>query len=489
MKKIILPVILTSAVTALIAFWGFGKLSANGVFLPKNQNIPVHYASYTADANTQPVDFSSAAESSVKGVVHITTLIQGKTVIARDPFDPFGMSDRAYQTPNQMGSGSGVIISQDGYIVTNNHVVQGASKVQVTFNDRNTQIAKVIGTDPATDLAVLKMEGSNLPYLTFGNSDDVKLGQWVLAVGYPFNLDATVTAGIISAKGRSIGLNENNSTNAIDAYLQTDAVVNPGNSGGALVNTAGQLVGITAAIASPTGSYAGYSYAIPSNIVQKVANDLIKYGSVQRGYLGIQPVGLNDLDATTAAKLGINADVYKTATGVYVYDVLAKSGAADAGIKKGDFITKIDNISINSVPQLLEQIAKYNPGDKLKVAYERNGKEEATSVTLKNQSGNTGLVKKSSATTSLGAELRNLSANELRNNNLKGGAMVVNLGNGTLQSQTNIKPGFIIFSINDQPIQNVDDLNSKLNNAGGKFQIAGIYPGKNGIYYYGINNN
>jgi len=487
MKKIILPVVLTSAATAIITFWGFTKLSDKDIFIPRNKDLPVKYASYTGSVSTQPVDFTTAAESSVKSVVHIMTLTQGKTVIARDPFDPFGMSGRAFQMPNQMGSGSGVIISADGYIVTNNHVVQGADKVQITFNNRNTQIAKVVGTDPSTDLAVLKMEGVNLPFMTLGNSDDVKLGQWVLAVGYPLNLDATVTAGIVSAKGRSIGLNQRNTPNAIESYIQTDAAVNPGNSGGALVNTDGLLIGINAAIASPTGSYAGYSYAIPSNIVLKVTNDLIKYGSVQRGYLGVQPVDLNDLDVKSAAQLGISPEDFKSASGIYVYDVLAKSGAEQAGLKKGDFITQIDNIDINSVPQLLEQVSRYNPGDKLKVNYRRNGKNLNTEIVLKNNAGTTSITKGSTATNALGAEFRNLQANEMKSSNLKSGVVIVKIGDGILQNQTNIKPGFVIFSINDEPVQNVAELQSKLNNIQGRFQLAGTYPGRNGTYYYGLN--
>lgn len=491
MKKNLIPVLLTSALTALVTFFALGKFSNSNLSIPfisSKNDMPVHYTSYNGLTSTQPVDFTIAAENTVKAVVHIKTLTEGQTVIARNPYNSF--FDRAYRIPEQVGSGSGVLISEDGYIVTNNHVVQGTDKVQVTFNNRNTQIAKVVGTDPATDLAVLKIEGSQFPYLTFGNSDEVKLGQWVLAVGYPLNLDATVTAGIVSAKSRSIGINQKKAKNAIESFIQTDAAVNPGNSGGALVNTAGLLIGINSAIASPTGSYAGYSYAIPSNIVQKVAADIIKYGDVQRGYLGIQPVDLNDLDVKTAAQIGLSPEDFKNANGVFIYDVVKNTGADKAGLKKGDFITKINNVEVNTVPELLEQVARYAPGDKLNIDYIRGNKNYATQVELKNQLGTTTASNTSSNSESvrnLGAQFRNLTAEEMQKYNLEGGVVVTKIERGVLQEQTNIRPGFIIFGVNSQSIKDISEFQNALKRAGKRLQLAGSYPNRDGIYYYGIN--
>jgi Do/DeqQ family serine protease len=491
MKKIILPVIATAVLTSLLTFWAASKLSQEPAFLKNNNNLPVHYTSGTLNPSTQPVDFAAAATSSVKSVVHIMTLTEGKTVIARDPSDPFGVFGREFRTPNQMGSGSGVIISPDGYIVTNNHVVHGADKVQVTFNDRNTQIAKVIGTDPATDLAIIKIEGKNLPYMTLGNSDDVQLGQWVLAVGYPLNLDCTVTAGIISAKGRSIGINRSRNKNAIESFIQTDAAVNPGNSGGALVNTAGLLVGINSAIASPTGSYAGYAYAIPSNMVQKVANDIIKFGKVERGYLGVQLYDLDKIDIQSAEKLGVSKEDYKNVRGVYVSGIVENSGAEKAGLKKGDFINAINGMPVLSSPELMEQVSRYHPGDKISIGYERNGKNYLTSIELKNLAGTVARNDIQGKDDILGASMRNLSAAEAKKLNLEGGVLINSLHqDGTLQKQTNIKPGFVIFSVNDQVIKNLSELRTAINEApDGNLQFAGVYPGKNGIYYYGFQNN
>jgi len=488
MKKIIFPVILTAALTSAVTFWGFRHFAENQPFFSGNDHIPVHYASVAAESSTQPVDFSSAAESSVKSVVHIMTLTQGRTIIARDPYDPFGAFGRAFQTPNQMGSGSGVIISPDGYIVTNNHVVQGADKVQVTFNDRNTEIAKVIGTDPATDLAVIKIDGKDLPYMTLGNSDNVKLGQWVLAVGYPLDLDCTVTAGIVSAKGRSIGINHTRSRDAIEAFIQTDAAVNPGNSGGALVNVAGQLIGINSAIASPTGSYAGYSYAIPSNLVEKVANDIIKYGKVERGYLGVELFDLDKMNLKTAEQLGISKEDFRNTKGVYIHNVTPNSGAAEAGLKKGDFITMINGVAINSQPELTEQVARYHPGDKISLTYRRGDNDYKTSVELKNYAGAISVGETKGTVNILGASMRNITSEEARKLHLTGGVMVTDLGNGILQQETNIKPGFVIFSINEQPVANTTDAQNLLNQTEDNLQIAGVYPGRNGIYYYGLRN-
>lgn len=486
MKRTIVPVILTAAVTSLLTMWGFSKFSDKKIFFSGDNTIPIHYASTSGASATQPVDFSPAAESSVRAVVHVKTLTQGKTVVAQDPFGFYG--PQRYQMPDQMGAGSGVIISQDGYIITNNHVVQGADQVQVTFNDRNTQIAKVIGTDPSTDIAVLKIDGDNLPYMELGNSDQVKLGQWVLAVGYPLNLEATVTAGIVSAKGRSIGLNESRrGSGAVESYIQTDAAVNPGNSGGALVNTQGQLIGINAAIASPTGSYAGYSYAIPSNLAQKVANDIIKFGTVQRGYLGAQLAELNKMNEKNAESLGLSSDNFRNSKGVFIAGITPNSGAQAAGLKKGDFITTINGIAVNSVAQLTEQVARFHPGDKVSVGYIRNGSPANVSVELRNLAGAAELNKGASTLAFSGAALRNLTNDEAQKLSITGGIMVTGITPGSTAQKSNIQKGFVIVSVNDEQVNSVADFQAAITQAEKGIQIGGIYPGRRGMYYYGLN--
>lgn len=489
MKRTIVPVVLTAAVTSLLTIWGFGKFSDKQTFFSGDSKIPIHYASSTGVSATAPVDFSPAAESSVRSVVHVKTMTQGKTVLAQDPFGFYG--PQRYQMPDQMGAGSGVIISQDGYIITNNHVVQGADEVQVTFNDRNTQIAKVVGTDPSTDIAVLKIDGDNLPYMELGNSDNVKLGQWVLAVGYPLNLEATVTAGIVSAKGRSIGLNDaRRKSGAVESYIQTDAAVNPGNSGGALVNTQGQLVGINAAIASPTGSYAGYSYAIPSNLAQKVANDIIKFGTVQRGYLGAELIDLNKINEKNAESLGLSSGDFRNSKGVFVGGVTANSGAAAAGLRKGDFITMINGMVVNSVPQLTEQVARFHPGDKVSVSYIRNGSPYNVSVELRTMAGSASSNKSTGSTLVFsGAALRNLTAAEASKLGISGGIMVTGITPGSAAQKSNIQKGFIIVNVNDEAISNVADFQAAVAQADNGVQVGGVYVGKRGMYYYGLNGD
>lgn len=486
MKKTIIPVVITAAVTSLLTVWGVSRFPGKQSFFSGESSVPIHYASNSGITGTQPVDFSPAAESSVRSVVHVKTMTQGKTFIARDPFGFYG--PQQYRTPDQMGAGSGVIISDDGYIITNNHVVQGADQVQVTFNDRNTQIAKVVGTDPGTDIAVLKIDGSNLPYMELGNSDNVKLGQWVLAVGYPLNLEATVTAGIVSAKGRSIGLNEARAkSGAVESYIQTDAAVNPGNSGGALVNVQGQLIGINAAIASPTGSYAGYSYAIPSNLAQKVAGDIIKYGAVQRGYLGLELLDLNKMTEQSAEQFGLSSGAFRDAKGVLVNRVVPNSGSALAGLRKGDLITSINGMTVNNVPQLTEQVARFHPGDKISVGYMRNSKAGVVSVELKNLSGSNAPSKGAGTLVYSGATLRNLSAAEASSMGVEGGVVVTSVSEGSVASRSNIRKGFVIVNVNDEAVSNVADFQNIVSQAQDGVQIGGIYPDKRGMYYYGLN--
>ncbi|HXS35402.1 MAG TPA: trypsin-like peptidase domain-containing protein [Flavipsychrobacter sp.] len=495
MKFKLFPVILTAALTSVMTLFIAAHYQKNIPFLTANAhqfNIPVNYASYTEGNSViksgGPVDFEPAAASSVKAVVHIKTTIKGRVISEQpqnygDLFDQmFGGGQQQYYIPPQIGSGSGVVISPDGYIVTNYHVVNDANQVTVTFDDRYTTQAKVVGKDPATDIAVLKVNETNLPYMEFGNSDNVKLGQWVLAVGYPLTLDATVTAGIVSAKGRSIGINRSQSASAIESFIQTDAAVNPGNSGGALVNTQGQLIGINSAIASPTGSYAGYSYAIPSNIVRKAVNDLMKYGSVQRAYMGIEYLDIRNATPEQSSALGLDKN-----DGVYVANTVANGGAAKAGIKKGDFITQINGESIHSGPELLEQVARYQPGDNISVSYSRDNKIYQTNIQLTNSSGTTAIVRNGGATTIYGAQFRTLSDDEKKKLGVDNGVMVTAIGNGLISKQTNMHKGFVITNINDEPVNSVDDLQQSLAGSG-NLQIAGFYPGNNGMYYYGLNN-
>jgi S1-C subfamily serine protease len=309
----------------------------------------------------------------------------------------------------QESSGSGVVVSADGYIVTNNHVIDGADQIKVIFNNKKTVPAKLIGKDASTDLAVLKVDESNLSYIQYGNSDDVRLGQWVLAVGYPLTLETTVTAGIVSAKYRNIGINQQKSgNNAIESFIQTDAAVNPGNSGGALVNARGELIGINAAIASPTGSYAGYSFAIPSNIVKKVVNDMMKFGNVQRAYLGV-----GYLDSKNATPEQMSAYHLDKIEGIYINQIMENSSADDAGLKVGDVITKIGNYTIKSGPQMLEKIAQYRPGESIVIHYTRNGNPATTTAKLKNVLGTTQIVKNEPLSKEkLGVQMRDLTKQE-----------------------------------------------------------------------------
>lgn len=490
MKSRLLPVILTAAVTSLGTFYAASRFQDRLPFsvAAHTPQPPVNYANYDGNAplrSTAPVDFQNAAEASVKAVVHIKTTTNSRTVVANDPFaELFGFGDgmrRQYMLPPQSGSGSGVVFDPEGYIVTNNHVVAGADQVTVTFNDRYTTQAKVVGTDPNTDIAVLKVNEKDLPYMEFGNSDNVKLGQWVLAVGYPLSLDATVTAGIVSAKSRSIGINQRQSQTAIESFIQTDAAVNPGNSGGALVNTDGQLIGINSAIASPTGSYAGYSYAVPANIVRKVVADIREYGTVQRAFLGIGYINRKATSPEELSALGIDRT-----EGVYVANVMSNSGAQAAGIRKGDFITAINGTAVRTEPELQEQLARYKPGDNISVTYLRSGNQQKVSVQLKNSEGTTAVLKNQGSANLLGATFRNLTSDEKKSLSVAGGVMVTDVGNGSLRAQTNMRKGFVITSVNERAIRTVEELQRMLSSSGGNLEVAGFYPGYKGMYYYGI---
>jgi Do/DeqQ family serine protease len=377
-----------------------------------------------------------------------------------------------------MSTGSGVIISDNGFICTNNHVINNAEKVEVTLNNNKTYTAEIIGKDPNTDLALLKIEETGLPYITYGNSDEVKVGQWALAVGNPFNLTSTVTAGIISAKGRNINALEANAGRGnypIESFIQTDAAVNPGNSGGALVNTAGELIGINSAIASNTGSYAGYSFAVPVNIVKKVMADLSEFGTVQRAFIG---VSIREIDNKLAEEK--NLTLYQ---GVYVAG-LTEGGAADnAGIKEGDIITKIGDTKVNSSPELQEQVSKYRPGDKVNVTVVREGKEKVLALMFKNKNNNTDLMKKEkmSVVKALGAVFEPISDEEMQRLRIANGLKVKQLGQGKL-ANSGIKEGFIITSIDKKAVNDVEDLGFLETKKGGVL-IEGVYPNGFRAYY------
>jgi len=439
------------------------------------QSVPVQYASYPSPVESSLPDFRVAAEKTIHAVVHVKTT-QTKEYYNNyfgNPFDFWGRPNPSFK---QESSGSGVIISENGYIVSNNHVIANAEEITVTLNDNRSFKAKVIGTDPSTDLALLKIDENNLPFSSYGNSDDLNVGEWVLAVGNPFNLTSTVTAGIVSAKARNIGILPDQYK--IESFIQTDAAVNPGNSGGALVNTRGELVGINTAIASSTGSYTGYSFAIPANLVRKVMEDLSEFGSVQRGFIG---VSIRDIDSKLAEEKGI-----KDLKGIYVAGLTPGGAAEDAGLKEGDVITQIGQAQVNSSPQLQEQIGRYRPGDKVNVTLIRDGKERTVPVILRNKDGETKLVKSDQVLKMLGGTFENVNSGEMNKLGLKGGVKISKLNEGKLRS-SGIREGFIITSIDKKPIQTTDDLENALKTKQGGVLIEGIYPnGMRAYYGFGI---
>ncbi len=503
--KQVLSTVAISAVTALAVIWGYGKfIKHNDTYAGQQAGITPNnykYAGFTDGATPPPgaVDFTAPAAAASPTVVHITTKTNAKQVnnnLPRTrPANPFSdlldddmfnqfFGGRGNVIPEQRASGSGVIVSEDGYIITNNHVVDKADQLTVTLSNKKSYKAKVIGTDPAYDLAVIKIEAAGLPFILYGNSDDLKIGQWVLAIGYPLNLETTVTAGIISAKARSLGLNRDKTgspTGGVESFLQTDAAVNQGNSGGALVNTDGKLVGINSAIASPTGYYSGYSYAIPVNIAKKVVDDIIKFGTVQRGFLGVQYVNASDLDEENKKRAGVPL----SAEGVYAQEVPTDGGAYAAGIRKGDIITKIDGIEVSNGAEMQGQISRYKPGDKIAVTYMRSGKENTASVTLKNKAGNFDIVKADAALDVLGAQLLTLDAKKAKDYGVAGGVIVKKINDGVLNDQTRMKDGFIILKLNDKEVKSIDELKAAIG-ANKNVTISGFYPGYDGMYEYPI---
>lgn len=423
------------------------------------------------------LDFTHAAEVTVNAVVHVTT---ETAVNVRDPFADFFWGYRAPQQQQlRQGAGSGVIVSSDGYIVTNNHVVEGADRISVHLNDNRVFEGKIIGRDPSTDLALLKIDAKDLATIAYGNSDNVRVGEWVLAVGNPMNLTSTVTAGIVSAKARNINLLQYDATRDIfplESFIQTDAAVNPGNSGGALVNVNGELVGINTAIASTTGMYTGYSFAIPVNIVQKVANDLLEFGSVQRAYIG---VSIRDVDQKLAEETGLGR-----IRGVYVNGTTDGGAAQKAGMKAGDVIVKVGNIEVNNVPQLQEQVGKFSPGNRVPVTVVRNGEEQVFDMTLRGKEGTTvaSVESRGVASSALGAEFRPASTDELKALRLDHGVKVTSINAGKFRS-SGIREGFIITRVDQEPVKDPGQLERILANKRGGVLVEGVYPNGTRAYY------
>lgn len=496
--KQIVTVVLLSAVTTVATLWAYNRFSRSGTYVYQNGRdnndtgkIPANYAGFNGLAGADPVDFSAAANAAIPATVHIKTKATrtASNNLPRSPFgdlfdmdldDFFGGGGGRMRSIPQQASGTGAIISEDGYIVTNNHVIDGADEINVTLNNKKAFKAKLIAADPSSDLAVIKIDAKNLPFLIYGNSDDVKVGQWVLAVGYPLTLETTVTAGIVSAKGRTLDINSRQSINPIESFIQTDAAVNPGNSGGPLITTDGKLIGINSAIASPTGAYAGYSFTIPVNIVKKIVSDLIKHGTVQRAFLGLKYASgaVSDEEKSSA---GI-----KDEDGIYVAEITPAGAAEAAGIKVGDYITKINGVPLASPADMVGMIATYRPGDKISLTYRRGGKETTTNVTLRNISGNTEMVK-TSKLDNLGAELKTLSKDDAKELGINGGVMIKSIDRRGVFSKVRIQEGYVILKANNKEVRSVGDLEKVLNESNGTVKLEGMYPGYEGIYPIVIN--
>ena len=452
----------------------------NTVYVPAD-NAPyttLSQASMPTAGKMQPVDLTEAAEKTVHGVVHIKATVKSRTQTYQeipDIFDyMFGARprQRQYQTQPQVGYGSGVILTKDGYIVTNNHVIEKADEIQVTLNDNRVFDATLVGADVNSDLALLKIEGDEFPVVPMGNSDDLRLGEWVLAVGNPFNLTSSVTAGVVSAKSRRIGIYD--AEGSIESFIQTDAAINMGNSGGALVNVRGELVGINAALESPTGTYAGYGFAIPTTIVKKVVADLREYGSVQRAILGV--IG-KDLSSMLQLEENKNKD-FGSIDGVYVVELTDGGGALAAGIEEGDVITAIDGKKIKTMTELQETVVQYRPGDKVTVTLLRNRKEKKLEVELKNSRGNTEIVKQADMEV-LGAVFQEVPEQTRRQLNIGYGMQVSNVKNGLMKDE-GIQKGYIILKINNKQIRSIDDIEQAYKEAADSpdqvLFITGVYP-------------
>lgn len=483
-RQLMIGLLFASLFGGIVALGGyklFEKETPSYIQSPLNNNV--QFSNYLNDSSfivPAGLNFVYAAEIATPRVVHIKSTMSptARNNPHRSPYDDmfrdfFGdpRERRGRQRPSQ-SAGSGVIISDNGYIVTNNHVIEDADEIEVTLHDNRTYNATLVGTDPNTDIAVIKIDEKDLPFINFGNSDIVKVGEWVLAVGNPYDLTSTVTAGIVSAKGRNIGILRERY--GIESFIQTDAAVNPGNSGGALVNLRGELIGINSAIATPTGSYTGYSFAVPVSLVKKVVDDLIEYGMVQRALLGIEILNVND------PRLEKDLDELN---GVYVNSITENSAAEDAGLKKGDVIHKINETEVADVAQLQDLVARHRPGDKIDVTYQRNGKTITVTVKLKNLDNEIKIVKKDDVYSMEGASLRNASDDEIDEYDVNGGVIIENIDDGKWK-EAGIKDGFLITSINNRPVKDVNGLRALLrNNSGEGVLIKGKYSDGKEVYY------
>lgn len=492
--------IISSAIT-VVAVNSFASRDNSQSYILSENGPTADGSLYTVSHNvTPPTDFTHAAESTINGVVSIKsyTTPRGYNNYGGGQASPFSdpLFDFFFGTPNsgnrrqqpqqrerseqQMGLGSGVIISADGYIVTNNHVIDGADRLEITLNDNSIYNAKVIGTDPSTDVALLKIDAKDLPVIPIGDSDALKVGEWVLAVGNPFGFTSTVTTGIVSAKARNISSATNSRSMGIESYIQTDAAVNPGNSGGALVNINGELVGINTAIYSQTGNYAGYSFAIPTSIVTKIITDIKQYGTVQRAVLGL---AFRELTPQLAKENKITA----VNDGILVMEVQDRSAAMEGGIQSGDVIVALNNADTHNTAQLQEALNKYRPGDKITIKYVRDNKFHTTSVTLRNNNGDTKMTKANDFT-ELGCAFKALTPEELREHQLSAGIKVVGLKDGKFKS-AGIKDGFIILDINNSRVKSQEDVEKiyeaimKSGDADKVMFITGIYPTGRKFYY------
>jgi len=464
-----LGTLLVALIGGLIAVFVYAKLfPRQDRIITATVNQPISLANFPTGMDMANLNFVVAAQKSVEAVVHVKT---ESTQESYNPLLEFFYGDQYRSMQPVVGFGSGVIISDDGYIVTNNHVIEGSDKVFVTLNDKREFEAKLIGRDPSTDLALLKIKGESFHFLNWGDSDSLQVGEWVLAVGNPFNLTSSVSAGIVSAKGKNIGIIQDQYR--MESFIQTDAAVNRGNSGGALVDMRGNLVGVTSAIISPSGGYAGISFAIPVGIVKKVVADLIEYGVVQRAILG---VSIQDITAELAKEKNLDK-----MEGVYITDVRPDGAAMAAGIKAGDIILSINDMKVNSSGELQEQVSRYRPNDKVTVMLKRDGKVKQIEVILRNLQGKTSYITPDSSNDILGAKFGDISDADKSKLGISNGIKVVELKTGKLRAE-GVKEGFIITQVNNKPIYSVDDLDKIIKNTNGGVYIEGIYP--NGIIHY-----
>jgi len=473
MKRNILMIVLCAVVGGLTAF-GVTKTMSHGAGseLSAAYNDNGAYARPVNLSLSDYPDFTYAAESAVNAVVYVKVTVKGTSQTPNSIFEYFFGYGGTPQERERQGSGSGVIIRQDGYIVTNNHVIDGASKIEVTLNNNTTYDAVLVGTDPATDVALIKIEADNLPSIEFGDSDQLRLGEWVLAIGSPYDLRSTITAGIVSAKGRSMP--NYNGEFKIESFIQTDAAVNPGNSGGALVSKDGKLVGINTAIISQTGSYAGYSFAVPVNIVKRIVYDLIDFGSVKRALLGIT---MQNIDNEKAKELKL-----PDANGVYIVEV-AKGGTADrAGIEKGDVLIKVDSTLVTDGASVQEAISKYHPDEEADITVLRNGKEKVFHVVFLGTSEETGTVDESGDVAFYGAKLRKADKETLARLGLRNGVEIVSLGQGEV-AKAGVDEGFIILYVNDQAVSTPQDILDIVKKSKRAVYVEGVSPSGKSSYF------